>query len=398
MAWIGGITAVVSVGMGAASAAGAFTPSQPNLGASSQQMSDTMAALLGPERALSAAAQAGGSALKVGYTKSNQGDVMRQQLQSQIDSLNKQLSTLPADVPAPPSRTGIGQTIQPLSPRVQIGKQISDLQNRIGAIQPGGDVYLDPNGNPVPQSQALTDFKGYGTADVQAKIADETAKNNLALQQKYDSKFIDSALAQEKEADPQSFAARAEMSKLIQQGIDQPTTNPTSQMLADQVQSRLKAGKGLDEFDTGVLNDATARALKDRGGSTVPADFAQPLTTGLAGNQRQLQGVGLATGELSSGTTPEDVAYRKEQQNLGNLSAEINGATPTTQFKSLSNAQVAPTPSMAGSPLPQTQNSLPLAAGAAATQYGQQAAQPNSWMAGISTVLNAAGAFGQMAK
>lgn len=243
------------------------------------------------------------------------------------------------------------------------------------------------------------DFRGRGTADIQGAEARQTAQGALDRSKKYDSQFIAEALKQEALANPESVAARQRENDLIQQQISGSPNNPVSDLLNSQVESQVKAGKGLDEFDQDVLNRSASQALSERGGGDRQrTDFAEPLTTGFAGTQRQMAGNQKAISFLTSGSSPEDIAYRKEQQNLANLSAQINGATPVSEFKSLSGAQSQVTPTVSGPPLPTASNSLGLAANSAATNYAQRTNQTDSWMAGLSGIINASGAIGNIAQ
>ena len=45
---------------------------------------------------------------------------------------------------------------------------------------------------------------------------------------------------------------------------------------------------------------------------------------------------------LQSGSTPEDIAYRKNLTDMGNLGSFINSETPTAQFNQLSSGGAAP--------------------------------------------------------
>lgn len=255
------------------------------------------------------------------------------------------------------------------------------------------------NGVPITKNSDgsyTIDFKGFGQADVQTANANKQAADQLALAQKYDPQFIAQALAQEQQADPESVAARAEESKLIQDQINRPLNDPVSEMLNSQVQDTLDAANNntLTDMDTQRLNAAVAQAQADRGGGSGPADFAQPLTSGFAGEERQAQAAQAAMGFLASGSSPEDIAYRREQQNLGNLSAEVNGKTPQSQFGSLSGAQSGPTPMATASPLPVLPGDQSQAANQIAIQNAQtanrfNASQVNPWMQGASSLVDA---------
>ncbi|HUA64887.1 MAG TPA: hypothetical protein VME24_03505 [Alphaproteobacteria bacterium] len=182
-------------------------------------------------------------------------------------------------------------------------------------------------------------------------------------------------------------------------------------MLDSQIQDTLNAAQNnsLTGLDTERLNAAVADALGARGGGGAGGgvgggatgnaatpylnQFAQPLTTGFPGEQRQSQAAQSAMGFLASGSDPEDIEYRRTQQNLANLAAEANGQTPSSQFASLSGAAAGPAPTA-----PDGAAALPLMSdnGAAAQQIGLQNWQTqmqnannqvNPWIAGISSML-----------
>ena len=374
--WAAALGAAAAVGGAAYEISGAGQPAQPNLAASSAALSNAEASALPIERQLAGAAETGGTVLNPGYTSSGDAASLRTSLQQQIAQLQGKKAG------------GWGND--------QNQQQIQSLQNQLAALPASGPVYKNAKGQIVPASHAETNFGQFGGAQTQAAIEEQNAANQLQIAQQYDPALIQSALAEEALADPNSVAARAQESKLIQQQINEPITNPVAAPLESQISARVSAGKGLDQFDETALNNATQQALADRGGSSVPADFTSPLTTGEAGNQRQLTGIQSAQNFLGSGTTPEDVQYRQQQQDLANLSAEVSGQTPTSEFSSLSNASRGPNQVTNGAPLPLLPSDITQTAGnAALTTQQQQEGQANNWLAGISTVLNGAGAVSQ---
>jgi hypothetical protein len=377
------------------SAAGVGQPNEPNLGSSSKQLSDFEASILPEQRALQAASEEGGSALNYGYTQSDTAIQER-------NKLNQQIATLQQRIAGAKGGSSGGQEAN-YGQRQLAGDQaqLASLQAQLAAIPASGNtVYLNSKGQVVPASQAVANFSGYGTADVQGKIATQNALNQLALSQKYDPQFIAQALSEEQQADPQSVAARGEESNLIQEQINRPLNEPVADMLNSQVQDTLNAANNdsLTAMDRARLDAAVSSALGDRGsGPTNGTDtFAQPLTTGFAGEQRQANAAQSATGLLASGSSPEDISYRREQQNLANLSAEVNGKTPESEFSSLSGAQSGPTPVKTGAPLPTMPSDAMQAQGPAMqdwlSQSNYQASQANPWMTGLSSLIGVGGA------
>jgi len=346
-----GIASLALTGISmAVSYSGALSPSQPNLSSSSRELSNTQAQLLPWLRGMEAAAAKGED-----YTFA-----------------------------LPP---GIRASDLLSSPLFAQGGEFEGLQGIImRTIQDG----IGANG------KYTISFKGYGTADTQGKLATQNAQNALALSHKYDSQFIQSALEQEKLADPEGFAARQRMHELITEQADREPNHPVSDLLERQVGDQLKAGRGLDDFDKEALDRAVAQATGARGGAGEGANFEQPLTTGAMGEARATAARRKALAFAASGSTPEDIDYRRRQQDMANLSSEVNGVTPQSQFATLSGAQNGPTPQVNGNALPTMPGNTVAQAGAnAVTGYNQAMAQPNQWMAGLSALLNTAGAAGQ---
>ena len=287
---------------------------------------------------MQAQAELGGTATLPGFTSQTlsaaDAESQRQSIQSQIDSLQAQLNP-PSTGPNSNPLAGLENLFQ--GPGIQ--KQITALQTKLSGIpQGGGTIYMDASGNIVPSSQASQSFAGLGTADIEGQIMQELAQGQLTEAQKMDPQFIAEALAQEQQADPQSFAARQQMYNLIQQQINNPPQSPVSNEMEKQVEAKVNAGQNLTPDEQSLLDTAIAQ----RGGTSAPTDFSQDLTTGFQGEQRGLANAQAGTNWLASGETPEDIQYRAEQQNLANLSNYVSGQTPQSQFKSLSGAQSGP--------------------------------------------------------
>lgn len=385
MAWaaIGVAISAAAVGVGI-SQANAAANAQPNLASSSKELSDTNAALLPLQRQIESAAQQGISTTIQNFPAhtDTQEMVLVPQFVTETNArgVEHQRKTMPLSVPltewTEPGGKYYGQTVP--------GKIVKKTVK-------------------VPAGPKTFDFTGYGKADVESKLADARAKLGLDISKKYDSQFINEALKQEAEADPEGVAARAEMNKLIQGQIDRNPDRPVADMLDAQVSESLAAAgtHGLSNPDQARLDAAVAEALAARGGAGGGGtDFSTPLTTGFAGEARDAGARMSAMGWLASGATPEDTAYRREQQNLANLSAQVNGKTPQSQFSSLSGAQQGPAPVTGGSPLPVLNPNNDAAARANAlqnwqTQMHANAGQVNPWMQGLSAAIGAAGAAGQ---
>lgn len=412
---IGAATAVGGLAYTISGAGNPSLPPTPNLASSSAAVSKANAALLPIQRGMQAAAQEGKSFTfqlppgtnpkKYGFDQLPQGTSSAQQTEvfvpgsANLDDPNVKLlaqslgetpeQLTPKDLQAlgPTDTSSKGQWVPYNAADFQQGGKYAALG------QPQLRTITNSNGN------YTVDFKGYGAADTQGTIAKQNAANQLALAQKYDPQFIAQALKEEQQADPQGTAARALEAQLIQKQMGMDFVNPVSNTLSSQIDQQVNAGKGLDPMESSALNGSVAQALAARGGGSGGADYSAPLTQGMAGIQRQAAGIQKGIGELSSGTTPEDVQYRQSQQNMADLSALISGQTPQSQFKSLSGAQQGPTPQVNGPPLPTSPgNNLAAAGGATlnANATGNQIrnATANPWLSGLSTAISGINAVG----
>lgn len=360
-------------------------PNQPDLASSSKELSDTEARLLPVRRQLEALAQQGGKGtINVpGMTHTETRQVV------QVGGGSG-------------SGSGGGLNLNINEPRGRAPRLVPYVA---AEWQPGGKYYQAGQAAPRIVTQQVqvpglqVDFTGVGTADVESAVAEKMAKIQLDLSKKYDSQFIEQALAQEKLADPESFAARDKMDELIHEQINRPLNSPVADLLDQQVGDEVRAAKDgtLDAETQLILDKATEAALRSRGGTGgVTGDFETPLTTGFEGEARKQAAMQKGTGWLASGQTPEDIRYRREQQNLANLSAEATGQTPQSQFGQLKNAQQGPTPVVSGQGLSTLPGNISgTAASGALAQQEAQSNQANPWMAGMSALLNIGAAAGK---
>jgi hypothetical protein len=405
---VGTVGAVGSLAATGYALAGGNQPQYPNETASSAQMARTNAALLPIQRGMAAAAQTGGQ-----YTFSLPQGASASSLGIQTTGAgwygpNGQLvSTDPNFVGAEaPARQP--DTASPLQRLVANGASpASTVQpfnsSTMGLTWRPGTTTI--NGVPIKQNSDgsyTIDFKGFSAAQAAAVNAQQNAASQLALEQQYDPQFIAQALQEEQQADPESFAARAEMNNLIQQQANAPLNEPVSTLLNSQIQDTLNAAQNnsLTSMDTARLNAAVSDALASRGGGSVSSLQAVPgtnggagasLTTGFPGEQRQAQAAQSAAGFLNSGSDPEDIEYRRTQQNLANLAAEANGQTPGSQFASLSGASSGPAPMTQGVTLPLMSDNGAAAQQVALQNWGTQMQnannQVNPWLTGLTGLL-----------
>jgi hypothetical protein len=275
-----------------------------------------------------------------------------------------------------------------------------------GPNAPGSDAWMRNHvvtrGQHVAGHTQNYDFSGYGTADIEGEQARQFAKLQEELGAKYGTQFAEEAKHEAELADPMGTQARAKELELINQGIENPPPiNPMATTLDQRMQERLKAGSGLDSMSQEALDKAIQNANASRGGSVGAEDVTQSLSTGAEGAARRQAAIQQALQYTSSGVSPADVEYRREQQNLQNLGSFVAGRTPESQFANLSGAGAAgATPFYGGQPLPQQpQNAGAGGQGYALSNYlaglRQQQGQVGGWTAGISGLLNTIGALGQ---
>lgn len=270
--------------------------------------------------------------------------------------------------------------------------------------QPGGKYYNSGRiaAGPVVHSPTIevtepetisADFTGYGDADVQAKIADQVAAQYRDLSDKYGLQYVAEAKKQLEQADPEGTQARKLMLDIIQQQIADEPQRPVADTLDRQVGEELTAGNRMARDAAGTLASATAAANASRGDALKTSLLQAQMESGAAGQARADAARQKSLGWLTSGATPEDTAYRREQQNLANLSAFGSGQTPVTQFGQLSGAQQGATPMRTGAALPTVNPN----ATQAATQFGlnnwqtrvqSELSQTPSWLTGMTGALN----------
>jgi len=389
-----GIAVVSAIAVAASVGEFAYTqanqPKAPNLAASSAAMADLQAQLLPVVRGMQAAAETGGESLKPGFTTSTVGAERRAEIENEIQGWKQRIDLAGREWSGPSYREAT-QYYQST-----IDKLTSELAN---TPEGGGIVYKDDKGTLVPKSQAVASFAGMSQADIQGGLMKQMAEGQLANEAKYGPDFIKSALEQEKLANPEQFAAREQLYQDIQKQIQAPPTSPVAAELQQRAAAKVAAGSGLTPEEQAMLDIAVKGSTAAQG---VPegTDFSKALTTGMAGTQRQMASAGAGMNWLASGQTPEDIAYRSQQQNLSNLSSYVGGRTPQSQFRALSGAQQGAAP-MAQAPVLSGFNmgAGQQGAGAGLATYGQQVQAamntPNPWMAGLSGAMGAANVAGK---
>lgn len=397
MSWaaIGAAAAGAVISAGASYAVSrATTPDSPNLASSSRELAQVNAEMLPLRRALESAAKKGGKVTIENYPAHSERKKFYNVPAGSGNEFNaarniEGLAIMGADPIGGTIRATLGANKKRTTWELVPAEEWEEGGSRYGQPKPpeewGG--YTDIS---VPAGPRTFDFTGYGEADANAVVARETAKAQLALQQKYGVQFAESAAEQAKLADPEGYAARQKMNELIQGQINRTPDRTMANTLDQQVGSQLDAGSGLDADSRAMLDEAVRQAGGARGGLDTPADFADPLTIGWAGQARKDAGMNKAQSWLASGATPQDADYRTSQQNIANLSALANGQTPQSQFSNLS--APGPTPMVSGGAQAQMPNNASAGAANALNTYNaqinQQTSQTNDWMAGLAGLLS----------
>ncbi len=260
-----------------------------------------------------------------------------------------------------------------------------------GKVTIGGKVY---------------DFTGLGDADVAKQYADAMAAATLANQKEFGDKQIQQRLDELKLSDPEGVATRQRLYDQIVGDLNKQPDRPTADSLQQSILDDLNKGATLDPEVQRQLSQQVRGGQVARGnflGNAATGQEVQALTK--AGEDQRAQRQQRAITFLSSGETPEDVAYRRNQQGESNLGSFLTGQTPTAQFGQLAGAQNQAVPFYNYGTGQQTNPN----AGAQGNQFANSvyssqanlyANQVNPWMAGLSTgvgAYNAATAFSQPA-
>ncbi len=245
------------------------------------------------------------------------------------------------------------------------------------------------------------DFTGLGDGDNAAVMSDKMASTLLDIQKGLGPKFIEQRLAELKQADPKGYAARQDLFTRIMADSQANPNRPLADDLQNSIVKQLTDSGHLDareleQVQQGVRGGQVARgnylgnsAVSEEAGAAVKASDS------LKSQQQQE-----ALGFLNSGVTPEDVQYRRMQQDLSNLGAFQAGETPTARFKSLSGAGNTAAPFIGGSGPTTTTNPN---AGQQGQAYANQLysgqvnwanTQTNPYTAGLSTGISGGAAFG----
>lgn len=260
-------------------------------------------------------------------------------------------------------------------------------------------------GNKITLGGKTYDFTGKGTADTAGIVSDQMAQTLLDLQKERSPAIIQQRLDELKAADPQGYNARRELFDKIMQDAQSHPDRPVASELQQSIQNELAKGAG---FDDARQEEQVREGV--RGGQVSHGNYLGNAATGQEASTVVNAGESLrntreanALQMLESGTSPEDVNYRRMQQTLSDLGAFQSGQSPTAQFKQVSGAAQGPVPTYPGMN-PQTNTFNPNAAGQGVSyandlysgMSGYNASQANPWLAGLSTTFNTAGTLNKI--
>ena len=237
------------------------------------------------------------------------------------------------------------------------------------------------------------DFTGLGEADYQQQYADAMAQTVLGLQADYGPDLLQQRLDELERADPEGSQTRADLWGLLQRQAAQSPDLSAANALQSAVLDDLRASGALSPLEqTRAEQQARGRqaALGNYLGNAPALEEARALAAASDAKAAQAQQNALAF--LSSGTTPEDIQYRRAQQTLANLGAFINGQSPAAQFAQLSGAQNQAVPFLSGLPGVGTDSAAPLRSlQFQSGLYGADSAwapgQANPWLTGLSFAI-----------
>ena len=380
---------------GTAYAATKDGPTMPNGASSSKKVADAQASLLPSQLKLQQLQQQGGKGSVYMPAHEKPMKVVEVTTGTKIDKGN----------------TILGQNLAGVDPAGSIffglGKRNKDVREVVPYVEsewePGGKYYDQRENGQVPwywQNQVVPageqelDFTGYGTADIEGERARREADLAIELGKKYGVDFAKQARELQEQADPLGTQARAMEYDLLHK--DMPIS-PLAGTLNDQITSEVQAGRGLDPMSRDLLDASIAQANASRGDAVKSGDVSQSMSTGAEG-QARLQAALTKSGAFqSSGQTPEDIAWRREQQRISNLGAFVNGQTPESQFGNIARSGQGTTPVSGAQP----NATLPTNASTVGQNYAtagyaantQAAMQPNSWFAGLSGLLTGIGSL-----
>jgi hypothetical protein len=258
-------------------------------------------------------------------------------------------------------------------------------------------------GQPITINGKNYDFTGLGAADTAKVVSDQMASTLLSLQKEKDPAIIQQRLDELKAADPEGYQARQDLFDRIMSDAQANPDRPVATALQKQISDELAKGVGFDDARQEQQVRDSVRGQQVAHGITLGnAPATQEASTVVnAGEQLRNQREQNALNLLESGSSPQDVAYRRFQQNIANLGSFANGQTPEAQFKQVSAAQSGPVQLTGQAPSTNTFNpnaagqGMNNALGIYSGQIGWNNSQANPWLAGLSTGFTTLGSLNQ---
>jgi hypothetical protein len=266
----------------------------------------------------------------------------------------------------------------------------------VNTLAQTGGTYKGPDGKTY-------NFNNLGNVAQQSAVSNQMAQALLDIQNNYGPDFVKQRLADLQQSDPAGYAARQQLFDKIKEDVT--NAPPNAKMASDlqsQVNSMLENAGNLDpqlkqQVQQNVRGGQVANGIVL--GNAPASQEADALVTASDNLRNQQQQT--AQNYLASGVTPEDIQYRKIQQDLSNLGAFQNNQTPEAQFKQLSGAGNGAAPF--NTPNYQTPGGLNPNAGNigqnfAQSIYGSSQQQANPFLAGASLATGAANIFSGLNK
>lgn len=278
---------------------------------------------------------------------------------------------------------------------IRADQQLAPFNYLVNSAAQMGAKWTDPTTGQV------FDFTGLGQSDTAKVVSDKMAATLLAISKEKSPQIIAQRIEELKAADPKGYAARQQLFDKILSEASQPSGQGLSRDTTDLIQNELARGSGFADDKQKQEFQNTIRGKQAKTGiilgNAKVNEEAQGLTQAGEALQNDRQNAALKL--LESGSTPEDIGYRRMQQSLGNLASFASGTTPEAQFAQVSAGQAGPV--VFGTQGQNTNTFNPNAAGQGVnnmlsnwtTTQGWNNSQSNPWLSGASTAITAAGAI-----
>lgn len=242
------------------------------------------------------------------------------------------------------------------------------------------------------------DFTGLGDADTAGVVSDKMAQTLLDIQRAQGPAQIQQRINELKASDPEGYAARQQLFDRIMADANAQPDRPLASDVQNQITDLLTSAGQLDARGRDQVQGAVRGGQIQNGiylGNAPAENEAAAMVK--AGDDLRSQQQEEALQFLQSGSSPEDVAYRRMQQSMGDLASFVNGQSPSAQFSNLSSAGNGAVPFVGGGYGPTPPNLSNLGANFNQQLYSGQVNwaqnQVNPWVAGFSTAASGANAI-----